>query len=484
MEKEVKFQQKRRYLSVSEHCLDIHYYNKPTKIGVLFSCDVITSLNEISLEMIKKAMRILSLHHQLLKSVIEADENGDLYFKVLSPEKSINTDDWLSIRSEKIRNIRSWVSFIDPMTEMGFVKGNPLWEIVWCDVDESQDRFTYVLILKAHHAIMDGKSNFDFICNQFLPLLREIVQEVDIFSVKLPVERFPKSFEDIFINLEKNLPFSKVPESRIHKWLFTFLFWKHRRFDVTIKDKTIRLAPYSKFHENVRDHIYPLILTKELTSSLLRFCKSAGITVNNIVTALIMKVLKKEEFKNGNSKFNKYKIFVTGDSRKFNKSLNTSPMPLGNYLSHPAVFQLSSPKDDAKDSLLECAKIVEKNVAPMFSLENFDKDTVIALIKALSLNQAMNLEEIYSGINMDDMLLISNIGLCKDQYQQEDESDEVLKLKEHYVLGNHTHVTLYVSCATFDGKMSFVLNGNYHRISLEYLTCIGQALINEIQELK
>ena len=118
----------------------------------------------------------------------------------------------------------------------------PLWKFILGSVQKNcaeqdaankskQPPYEYLFLLKIHHSICDGKSTFDLLYRQYLPILSSLIKGVDAENL-VPYVPQSKSAEELFLVPEQQV---KTPVPWYKKLLLLGLFcrktYTHRPSD-------------------------------------------------------------------------------------------------------------------------------------------------------------------------------------------------------------------------------------------------------------
>ena len=445
-----------RMLSMSEIMHEKLNLHKVHPFGVYFHSLSMTSNEELSQERVKKAFYNLAKLHKLLRCCLFNDSNGDLWFK----EVLHDADDWIILISYDLENETDWLHVAASNLNILFdSEKGPLWRVLWmrCPniIASNHFQYQYVLVFVAMHLICDARSVFDVLTNQLMPLL-----ENDGCFVNKPIS-FPKSYEVVFSNKAESelcisrcvIPFYIKSIMNIAHWLYqsSFSTTKLERFKQVDRKRNPSSLSYSLLQVNSAISTEFVNLCKlhkcSVHSALIIFIALAGIELAENTG------LPSDTFKT---------ITFPIDLRKFNKELNTSPMPLGQFVAIGRVTpEISQPFSYDKERFFCQAQVVNS------AIKKQNKPTSSAiLVSAVAhmLKEKRDLSFLSRYFFNFPQIIFSNIGSC-GHYKNIGQ----IQVESQY-FGVSTKDRIFVTLMTFNDAMRFCIsydNGWFNSIHVE-----------------
>lgn len=249
--------------------------------SIYWQVGVINSTKQLLDSDVETTLKILARKQEILQMRIlpvNPDETNpvDFQFQLMDdPEK-------IDFESVSLRHKDDWPKHIhhDHDTHKIDPANGPLWRCILGHVlaDGSSDSalHEYVIFLKLHHGIADGKSGSDFLYRQFLPVLSAVSNGVDP-ETNFPYVPLTKSVENLFLTPQK----LKNPVPWYIKLALGVLRWKNRLFPPAEK-------PANRFKDDVmptdgESNCVPKVFDVEITDAVIKAAKKHAVTVHCVL---------------------------------------------------------------------------------------------------------------------------------------------------------------------------------------------------------
>lgn len=472
-----------RYLSAPETFM--HELTKHSEHYGLFSnIETIASPFPLSEAAIRTALNRLCNNHDLLRSSISRDSNGDYYFEI-HDNLDDNDDDWVELRSLSVDSTNKWLEIVNEELQLNFIDGRgPVWRaVVLLPVStNTSDVYNYTFIFTCNHCILDGKGGFDIFGIQFLEILENVsLNKVEDEDVRKPVSLL-KSYTDIFFDFKGAVSKQYYPMRFIYNILFVimhFLFWLVKKSGIlAVEKRKPEFRAYNDYQQDKKHVVDWFDFSEELSSAIMKFCKDNSCSVTAFQLVSLSSALRKtsKDFPPCSDTVKTF-LYAT-DLRKFNSHLSEPPLGCGLYVD--VEFQDIIPIDDIHD--VELFKSISKKVT-----EDIRRRTVPPnLIKKLmhtSMNQMLGMtgfdpqEKLVSIPGLDRPLSFSNIGNCDDLPDNRRQSKTIRLVEHHSTVLSPAPILMNV--CTYNRQMRYCICYNGHWLSAHFV----KTLVNNFKEI-
>ena len=297
--------------------------------SIYWHAAVISTTQPLKESSVLTAFKILVRKQEALQMRI-VPENGseenptEFLFKPMDdPEK-------IEFESVEFKTKHDWPMFISKDHDSRKIdcSNGPLWRAILGKVELADTReemlYEYIILLKFHHAIADGKSVFDLLYRQFLPILSALVNNGDAESI-IPFVPQMKSVEELFLSVGT----LKNPIPWYIKLAMDIIRWKNRTFKQS--EETLFMFPDDPIPCETdlakEPTCVPTVFDKDVSGNAIAAAKSHGITVHCLLLSAGAIALCRTAKAARTQLPSTFKQMWPVDLRKF---LNyTTPQPLG-----------------------------------------------------------------------------------------------------------------------------------------------------------
>lgn len=387
-----------RLLGYTESTYQIYVSKFST--GIYWQVGIINSTKPLQDSVVETTLKILVRKQQILQMRIlpvNPDETNPIEFQFQpmdDPEK-------IDFESVTLRHKDDWPKYISQdhdIHKLDHANG-PLWRCIFghvqADEGSEPEVYEYVVFMKWHHGIADGKSGSNFMYNQFLPILSAIVNGLDAEN-KFPYVPLTKSVEYLLLSPQKQ----SNPVPWYVRLALGTLRWKNRHFPP--QEKPIFRFPEDELSPDKEPDCVPKVFNAEVTDAVIKAAKTHAVTVHCVLmvagTIALSRTAEAAGVKLPRTFLHSWPI----DLRKF---LNyKTPQPLG------AIFAVGMTKvDKATDYTSEkfwiCCQKVYDNVKEgtrqekctafigvmKYFLDEHQKDNMWTAVKELAMDPYISL---------------------------------------------------------------------------------------------
>ena len=192
----------------------------------------------------------------------------------------------IDFESKVIKTVNDWPTVIakeQDIFPLDTVNG-PLWRFILCRIEENEKQegfaYKYVILLKFHHAIADGKSASDMLYGQYLPILSAVINKVDPENI-IPFVSQTKCVEELFL-MHTQLA---NPVPGYMKLLVDIYRWKNRVFGYLSKPM-YRFAEEGDIsqEENTQEpECIPRVFGVNVCGAVINAAKERGVNVHCVL---------------------------------------------------------------------------------------------------------------------------------------------------------------------------------------------------------
>ena len=264
--------------SVANHCLLKHSFGVYWHIGIIRSSNVLKRNDVIT------ALKILVQKQEVLQMrIVPTGHSGErklnYQYKLMEDPQKIDID---FVTFETIADWPIYISRDHDTRKIDCLNG-PLWRCVLCHVEENnacaEYPQEYVFLLKFHHAIIDGKSAFDLLYRQFLPILSAVINGTEAEKIICFVPH-TKSVEEMFMEPSKR----KNPVPWYLKWGIDLFRWKTRICKPQRLPTCMFPDEFGQADKNDGEPIcVPRIFDQDICKAVIKSAKHQGVTVHSIM---------------------------------------------------------------------------------------------------------------------------------------------------------------------------------------------------------
>ena len=226
------------------------------------------------------ACKILARKQEVLQMRIVPDDDASNYSYDFRFEPMENPEqiDFSFVTMQTKADWAALASDDHEETKIDVVNG-PLWRIILANVKQTAGNefpFEYAILFKFIHTIVDGLSVYDFVNQQFFPVLSALLNGEDAEET-IPYSQQIKPIEELF-------PESQQPFNFFTKMQFYYLRWKNRLFkprplpDWRFPDEQTPKKVLTK--DTV---IVPIKFETSLCDAVIVAAKAHGITVHSVL---------------------------------------------------------------------------------------------------------------------------------------------------------------------------------------------------------
>lgn len=421
-------QTKERPLGHSEQLLmsQERYLETALYIGV----NIIESRSEIKLYQVTNAFQQTSKMNFLMHACVKSDINNNTpCFKPIS-DQQLEKRDWMRIDEISLDDEEAWEREIPKfMAEKFDYENGPLWRVVWAKIENSENK--YILFFICSHTIIDGKSGFNLICNQIIPLLNGEISKCN------PIY-FGKPQEEIFYDFnQQEMKLSNRPMSFFLRTMGKMFSWKIYLSRLLWGEPKPCLIHhyYQKF-----------VIEQKASQTLIKICKSRGKSVHSVLMVLYYNAIEKAKVK--------FRIQSTGsmifypvDLRKFESAYNDPrTMPLGIYINtaqHEMRHSVISDEDDIFEAASEVMTTIPQFNCPKPTPNN--SDIIFVLIEQGVLTASL-------ADTFPPSFVLSNLGVCDSMNRFDKDGSRDVVLRNHFFTVE-SRIGFMVNLCTFRNKI-------------------------------
>ena len=459
-----------RRLSIKE-AMFLEINQSVSKVNIYFHVNIVESIHPITDYLVKQSLYELTKMHFFLKANVAKDNDGNYFFREMTDlDENMK---WIPLNCIYAESTSDWVTIVtnNLKKRIDFEHG-PSWKAVWVTCSNDKDINFYMLIFICTHAIIDGKSAVDLFANQFLPILNDLLSGKEPNLLEKPI--YPSlSMEQTLLNSsESETSVAEYPVPWYIKAGINFLLWKNRVFGSPDKKPSIRVVEEEMSGE-APCH-YPFVVDIEDTIKLKNLCKKNSVTVHSILLICLHNALKKAENKFEELRIPHNKLTYAIDLRRFNNSLYSSPMPLGNYVT---INKQSMRPVDIKENrryfqyAKDITKSVQRQITPTYP------PFMLAGLAYLIRNGIIN--EMCEGHVIPEIMNLSNLGNC----------DSIVKMNTGSVklVGQYFSVSiregLFIPTSTLNGCMFFCIAADSRWCTKEFMKLLADEITESIKAL-
>ena len=430
--------------------------------SLVYQVGVIESSQGLSLDHFTEAARVLASRQEALRMrIVHSEPNNNFRFH-FAPMEQWNE---INVRLVSIKNKENWVNIVNEEGEELFdCEKGPLWKITIGKVDRSESRDKYIVILKIHHAICDGKSAFDMLYRQYLPMLSAIVNKEDpgmVIAEDIPLHiPCENSFENT------HMPWYLRAAINAYRW-----YAKHF---VTPPEHVYRYeSDPKKTPEEIQaePEFYPHIFNKDKTANIVEAAKTNGVSVHTVfisVCSIALSALCQEA---GIKIAKNIHQGWTIDMRKFLDW--KSPQPLCAY--HSIAITTTVNKHDYNvEEFWALCKTISKNVKASNTIQKSAPGMSFATYFMEEGEKVGSVTDVMKVFGSAASCNISNLGVCDIGVEPRmSQGDVSIILQEHYFgvsgMRNANMLPFYHYMSTFKGKLMWNLCYNPKKVSKRFV---------------
>ena len=260
--------------------VDHHFLSKES-VGVYWHIGIIQTTDELQDVDVITACKILVRKQEVLQMcIVPSENNADFLFKPMDDQEKIDYE------SITLKNKNVWPVIISQDHDARKIDclNGPLWRFIFCRVEETDKcadfPHEYVVLIKLHHAICDGKSAFDMLYRQYLPILSALINGAAAENI-IPFVPQTKSVEELFLTASK----LANPLPWYIKFGVDLYRWKNRICKQPDKRRFMFPDEGTPVDEDLRSEpvCIPKVYDKEICDAVLRAAKSHGVTVHTVL---------------------------------------------------------------------------------------------------------------------------------------------------------------------------------------------------------
>ena len=406
------------------------------EMALYVSVNVIESKNEIEAQQIANAFQQASKMNFLMRACVKSDtdNNNAPCFRPIS-DQQLEEEDWMRIDEISLDDEEGWEREIPKFMKEKFEYENgPLWRVVWAKIKNSKNK--YILFFICSHAIIDGKSGFNLISNQIIPILNGEKSECN------PIY-FGKSQEEIFYGFnQQEMKISNRPMSFLLRTMGKLFSWKIYLSRLIWGEA--QPCPIHHYYEK-------FVIEQRESQNFINICKSRGKSVHSVLMVLYYNAIEKTNVK--------FRIPATGsmvfypaDLRKF-ESVCSDPrtMPLGIYINtaqHEMRHSSISDEDDLFEAVSEVMATIPQFNCPKPRPNN--SDIIFVLIEQGVLTASL-------ADTFPPSFVLSNLGVCDSLNRFDKDSNRDVVLRNHFFTVE-SRIGFMVNLCTFRNKMHFAVS--------------------------
>ena len=441
--------------------------------GTYFHINILDSTKEIEHNLVRQSLHRLSKLHFLLRAKTAKNEHGNYLYK---PMEGISDNlDWVPLTCMSTESISDWVHIVtkDLKQYIDFENG-PLWRALWVSCPNKEYRFSYMFILICTHAIIDAKSAVDLSANQFLPILNSLVAGKDAEVLTKPIY-LAKPLEEIYMNISgSKLSVPDFPIPWYVKAIFNLLLWKNRMFSIPNRKPNVRVVEEQMSGEEPCH--YPFDIGMESSTKLLDLCRKYSVSIHSVLLLVMAHALNKakEEFEHF-SISTKHVLNYTIDLRKFNKTLSTSPLPLGVFVNYN--YQNVQPVDVISEKKffrnVQCINGIVKS-------HNVSKGPGKAILGgAAFLLRNELVGNLHDKFGFPEMIYLSNVGNCDSMVKSN--SGDIKLVGQYFNIA--IREGLFLTTSTVNDCMYFCIGCDSRWCTQEFMKFLADEITNSILAL-
>ena len=399
------------------------------QMALYISINVIESKKKeaIKTQQVKNAFQQTSKMNFLMRACVKSDTDNTPCFRPMSDQQLKGC--WMRIDEISLDDEEGWEQEIPKFMEEKFdYENGPLWRAVWAKISNCENK--YILFFICSHMIIDGKSGFNLICNQIIPLLNGE-------SSKCQPIYFAKPQEEIFYGFNKEkmklsnrpMPFHLRMIGNIFSWKLYLSRWIWGESEPC----------------HIHHHYNKFVIEQKASQTFVQVCKSRGKSVHSVLMVLFYNAIEKT-----NSKFRLQTggmVFYPAGLRKFESLFNNpQTMPLGVYI-NTAQHEMRHCTISNEEDIFKAADEVMETI-PQFNCANpkpNNSDLIYVLLDQGVLTASL-------ADTFPHSLVLSNLGVCDLLNHFDKDASRDVVLRNHFFTVE-TRIGFMVSLCTFRNKI-------------------------------